>query len=504
MVKTLLLSLFLTTIVLTGIAQVPAAFNYQAVVRNSSGEIVANKIVSFKISILQNSVNGSASYVETHSVSTNGFGLVSLKIGQGTSYSGSFNPANWGSADHFMKVEVDENGGTAYNHLGTTQLLAVPYAFHAQTVENDKVNDADADASNELQSINLSGTQLTLSNGGGTVTLPSSGGGDNWGTQTVNTDETLAGQGTTASPLKVSGDLSDDQTLSISGYDLSISEGNTVRLPKPVNDIWTNTTLLGTGTLENPLIVNREDVDKQMLSLSGNDLTISNGNTVTLPTGGETSLWNKDNGNIYFDTGDVGIGAAGPEYSLDIQHAKPGIRVKAIPSIRDAGNAYLILDKLSRSKQASIIYRTYGDTRFHTGLLGTDNYSISTSALDFNGLQVKSTGDVEISDELHTTKTGTANMVPIAYGSVEADGSILSGSGNFTVTISSHSDKFLLSIDNEQVSYETNTIIVSGIGGRAVASAGFYNDDNQVFVTTYDLCGGDFALMSFSFVLYKP
>jgi hypothetical protein len=35
------------------------------------------------------------------------------------------------------------------------------------------------------------------------VTLPSSGGGDNWGTQTVVTDATLAGNGTTATPLRI-------------------------------------------------------------------------------------------------------------------------------------------------------------------------------------------------------------------------------------------------------------------------------------------------------------
>ena len=38
---------------------------------------------------------------------------------------------------------------------------------------NDEVDDADADASNELQSLSLSGNNLSLSNGGGTVSLPS-------------------------------------------------------------------------------------------------------------------------------------------------------------------------------------------------------------------------------------------------------------------------------------------------------------------------------------------
>jgi hypothetical protein len=39
-------------------AKVPAGFSYQAVVRNTSGEIVANQTVKFRISILQNSESG--------------------------------------------------------------------------------------------------------------------------------------------------------------------------------------------------------------------------------------------------------------------------------------------------------------------------------------------------------------------------------------------------------------------------------------------------------------
>ncbi|MBW6501108.1 MAG: tail fiber domain-containing protein, partial [Bacteroidales bacterium] len=65
------------------------------------------------------------------------------------------------------------------------------------------ITDADNSNTNEIQTLSLSGTQLSLSLGGGTVTLPSSGGGDNWGTQVVVTDATLAGNGTTATPLRI-------------------------------------------------------------------------------------------------------------------------------------------------------------------------------------------------------------------------------------------------------------------------------------------------------------
>ncbi|MBW6534205.1 MAG: tail fiber domain-containing protein [Mariniphaga sp.] len=116
-------------------AQVPAGFSYQAVVRNNSGEIVAGKTVKFKFSILQNSATGTAVYVETQSKETNEFGLANLVVGSGTKVSGNFNPAAWGSNSHYLKVELDPNNGNAFSPLGTMQLMAVPYAFHAKTAE---------------------------------------------------------------------------------------------------------------------------------------------------------------------------------------------------------------------------------------------------------------------------------------------------------------------------------------------------------------------------------
>ncbi len=286
MKKKILFSAAFAVLTFIGLAQVPDAFNYQAVVRNNSGEVVANQNVSFQISILQGSESGTVLYAETHTKSTNAFGLVNLQIGNGTLVSGVFSPGGWGTTSHFLKVEIDPAGGSAYTHLGTSELLSVPYAFHAQTVQTDMVDDADASPTNELQTISLSGSDLTLSEGGGTVTLPAGGVADNWGTQAVVSDATLSGVGTSGDPLSVVGDLTDDQTLTLADHDLTISEGNTVTLP---GDDWgtqaveSNATLSGVGTSGDPLSVVGDLTDNQTLSLAGQDLTILDGNTVTLP-----------------------------------------------------------------------------------------------------------------------------------------------------------------------------------------------------------------------------
>ena len=174
MKKISLLLLTIVTFTVTAIfAQSPQSFKYQAVARNSTGDILANQNISVRISIRETSPGGTVVYEEEHvSFTTNEFGLVNLEIGTGSWISGNFSLIDWGSNSHFIEIEMDENGGTAYSVMGTAQLLSVPYALHAENVTNDNVDDADANPTNELQAISISNDTIYLSNGG-FVALPS-------------------------------------------------------------------------------------------------------------------------------------------------------------------------------------------------------------------------------------------------------------------------------------------------------------------------------------------
>jgi len=126
---------FLLLLISTGLmAQVPQGFSYQAVALNSAGNAVASAPVRLRVSILEGSATGTASYVETHNPTTNNVGLFTLTIGMGTPVTGTFSTVNWAQNSKFLKVEIDVTNGTNYITVGSSQLLSVPYAMYAGSV----------------------------------------------------------------------------------------------------------------------------------------------------------------------------------------------------------------------------------------------------------------------------------------------------------------------------------------------------------------------------------
>jgi uncharacterized protein (TIGR02145 family) len=132
--KKLFTLLVIIAMTISVFGQSPQKMSYQAVVRNSSGNLVTNTPVGIRIQILQTSEFGAAVYVETHLKTTNVNGLVTLEIGDGTVVLGTFSGINWANGPYYIKVETDITGGTNYSISGVSQILSVPYALHSKTV----------------------------------------------------------------------------------------------------------------------------------------------------------------------------------------------------------------------------------------------------------------------------------------------------------------------------------------------------------------------------------
>lgn len=243
-------------------AQAPQGFNYQAVARDGDNNVLKNAALGVKIGFLQGSEPGTLIWEETHSVTTNDLGLFTLKIGDTTAINSggtaaTFADIDWTFGSYYMQVQV--NDGTGYVELDSTELLSVPYALFAE-------------AGNV-------GPQ---------------------GPQGLQGEQGIQGiQGEPGDPA------TDDQTLSIAGHQLTISNGNFVNLPDTVNDADHDPTN-----------------EIQDLQLAGNNLTITNNasaTTINLSTYlDDSNPWTINGDDISYTGGKVGIGTPSGAIQLEL------------------------------------------------------------------------------------------------------------------------------------------------------------------------------------------
>ena len=123
MKKLLYLITFITTV---SFAQ--EGISYQAIAYDNNGFEMSNQEIQLQLSILGDSINGSAEYVEAHTVTTDNFGLFSIVIGSGVT-EGNMSSVNWKSPK-FLKVEMQN--GEDMTTLGVSQFLSVPYSYYSQ------------------------------------------------------------------------------------------------------------------------------------------------------------------------------------------------------------------------------------------------------------------------------------------------------------------------------------------------------------------------------------
>ncbi len=383
MKKLLVLSIILLASVSSMFAQAPQGISYQTVVRNASGVPIPNQSITIRLSVVIGSPTGNIVYRETHSTATTPLGLVNLIIGQGTPITSTFSSISWGSDKHFLSVEIDPSGGSAFQVMGTTELLSVPYALYAETSGSGgggatgptgptgpagnigAIGPTGATGATGATGVGLTGatgatgaagpaggpigptgpTGATGPTGTGSGSPgptgptgptgatgigstgpqgatgatgatgpvgPGGGAADNWGSQTVQTDNTLTGNGTGGSPLKVgqqsaasgqilkwngttwvAGNDNDAQTITINGTTLSISSGNSVTLPggSSVSDIIVlNNSNFSTVTITDDKVVNIQgtitltsnynELDEEGLLVTGGNITGTGGQII--------------------------------------------------------------------------------------------------------------------------------------------------------------------------------------------------------------------------------
>jgi hypothetical protein len=134
---------------IAALAQAPQAVCYQAVATDQTGHELVSQNIKVRLSILRGSANGTEEWVETHAVTTDGFGLFDLQIGNGSRTGGAqttLSNIRWGTDKYFLKVEMDITGGNNYSLMGTNQLVSVPYALYSEKSYSATVADSSSKA----------------------------------------------------------------------------------------------------------------------------------------------------------------------------------------------------------------------------------------------------------------------------------------------------------------------------------------------------------------------
>ena len=107
--------------------------NYQAIIKNSSGNVYSNSTMVVTFSLRYDTSGGSVIYSETHSATSTSEGQISLVVGTGnkTSNGVDFSAIDF-SKSIFYTTEVNI-GGAGNVSLGTQQLRSVSSAYFAKT-----------------------------------------------------------------------------------------------------------------------------------------------------------------------------------------------------------------------------------------------------------------------------------------------------------------------------------------------------------------------------------
>lgn len=416
--------LFLATFFALGIkaqVQTPLVFNYQAIARDAKTyEPYRSQNLSAQVAILDKTAT--PVYEEMHiNRLTSVLGVFTLEIGNGSPTNGTnLGDIDWADGPFSLSVEI--NVGDGYHPLGEkTPLVYVPYALYARTSGSPATIPDGSITGEQLNPMGAQAGQFLQWNGSTWAPVTATG-GDNWGTATVQHDNTLGGDGTSGSPLSLapnSVDASHIKDGSITATDLNqmgasanqvLEWDGTKWAPANVggvgNDNWgsqsvvSDASLSGDGTVVNALKIAQQGATTgQVLQWNGTKWT-----PATVTSGGDD--WGSQS--VVSDVSLTGIGTAASVLKIAQQGATAGQVLKW------NGAAWIPQDD------------QLGSGPNYTGGTG----------INVNGTTITNTGDADGTDDITISSqaggdvTGTFSNLQIGSGAVGAneiaDGSITS------------------------------------------------------------------------------
>ncbi len=125
--------IFVLAVVALSAQNVPQTVNFSAVLRDTTGNIMADTQVRLRLSFLEGSAEGQAIYVTEKTETTNSNGFVSFLLNRGMTSSGAYTFANipWKNGDYWLKVDYKTDDMNDYRTWGVLELTSNFYSFMA-------------------------------------------------------------------------------------------------------------------------------------------------------------------------------------------------------------------------------------------------------------------------------------------------------------------------------------------------------------------------------------
>jgi hypothetical protein len=111
-----------------GQTNVPKLINYQGILRGAAGNPIPNKTIKIAFDLHEAGASGPVVFNEAQTVTTNSLGLFTTQIGKVN----NLGTVSWLNPPYVLDLLVDTTGGTNYITIGSQQLVSVPYALYSE------------------------------------------------------------------------------------------------------------------------------------------------------------------------------------------------------------------------------------------------------------------------------------------------------------------------------------------------------------------------------------
>ena len=463
--------------------------SYQAVIinpntqelpgENVSGNILPNTSLSVRFTITS---SAGIEFQETHSTTTDQYGMINLMIGQGSSNVGSFNEIVWDGNQKDLKVEINLDGN--YKDLSNQPLTFIPYAYHRDIIasgnltiggeidfEGDLEVDGKTTLNNSLEVTNESPTDLSgVLNVEGKTTLNEALVVENGSSTNLSGDLTADGATKLNAALEVNGQASINNNLKVTGQNptdltgaltvdgvTNLNNALNVNNQSPVN-ISGDLNLGGGLELDNNLIVNGTTNLNDQLSVNNQKPTLLTG---TLTIDGASNLNNSLNVKNSAPTNLSGILNVDGKTHLNNDVAVDGTTV--LNNSLDVKN--------SAATNLSGILNVDGKTHLNNDVT-VDGTTVLNNSLDVkNGAVTNLTGDINVDGQTNLNNKLNVDGASVLNNTLDvANGSATNLSGDLNVD---GKTKLNNTLDVQGASILNNTLDV--VNGSTTNLSGLLN-----------------------------